>query len=176
MTAFKGNRVIHEFTQNNCAAPEEVFPLLCPVREADWLPGWRFQLIYSDSGVAELGCIFTTPNSPVNPTEAASEQKPGGASESTWMVVDYDPGAFRIAYVWINPGMIATDLRIRLARVGGDMTQTHIRYRYTGLSPEGNHEIESYNRQWFEKRMRGWETAINHYLKTGKMIGTDAVK
>ena len=37
MSAFKGNRVVHEFTQTNPAAPEKVFPLLCPVREADWL-------------------------------------------------------------------------------------------------------------------------------------------
>ena len=72
--------------------------------------------------------------------------------------------------------MIATDLRIQLARVGTDITQTHIRYRYTGLSPEGNREIENYDRQWFDTRMRGWETAINHYLKTGMMIGTAAVK
>ena len=40
MTAFKGNRVVHEFIQTNPAAPERVFPLLCPVREADWLPGF----------------------------------------------------------------------------------------------------------------------------------------
>ena len=44
MTAFKGNRVVHEFTQTNSAAPEKVFPLLCPVREDDWLPGWKYQL------------------------------------------------------------------------------------------------------------------------------------
>lgn len=176
MTAFKGNRVVHEFTQTNSAAPEKVFPLLCPVREDDWLPGWRSQLIYSDSGVAEFGCVFTTPNSPPNPTQAASEQKRPGASESTWMVVDYDPGAFRIAYVWINPGMVATDLRIQLASAEAGMTRTHIRYRYTGLSPEGNREIETYDRPWFEKRMRGWETAINHFLRTGMMMGTSAAK
>jgi hypothetical protein len=37
MTTFRGNRVVHEFTQTNPAAPEKVFPLLCPVREGDWL-------------------------------------------------------------------------------------------------------------------------------------------
>jgi hypothetical protein len=50
MTTFRGNRVVHEFTQTNPAAPEKVFPLLCPVREGDWLPGWKYRLIY---------CVFS---------------------------------------------------------------------------------------------------------------------
>ncbi len=60
MTAFKGNRIVHEFTQTNPAPPSAVFPLLCPVREGEWLPGWQYRLIWSDSGIAELGCVFTT--------------------------------------------------------------------------------------------------------------------
>src|ERR1039457_1890234 len=104
MTAFKANRVVHEFTQTNPAPPERVFPLLCPVREADWLPGWQYRLIYSDSGVAELGCVFTTPNPP------ASTTRDGAASETTWIVSDHDPAAFCVAFVWIDPGQIITEI------------------------------------------------------------------
>lgn len=159
MTTFRGNRVVHEFTQTNPAPPEKVFPLLCPVREADWLPGWQYRLVYSDSGVAELGCIFITSN----PSSA-----PGvPASETTWIVTDYDPAAFRIAYLWMNPGRVIAELVIQLTRSGGEETRSHIRYRYTGLSPEGNRELEGYDKEWFERRLRNWETTINHYLKTG---------
>lgn len=35
------------------AAPEGVFPLLCPVREYDWIEPWRCRMIYSQSGFAE---------------------------------------------------------------------------------------------------------------------------
>ena len=62
MSAFDAKRVSHEYTQTNDAPPEKVFPLLCPVREADWVPGWQYRLIYSESGVAEDGCVFSTPN------------------------------------------------------------------------------------------------------------------
>ena len=62
MSAFAARRVSHEYTQTNDAPPEKVFPLLCPVREADWVPGWQYRLIYSDSGCAEDGCVFATPN------------------------------------------------------------------------------------------------------------------
>ena len=60
MTNFQAQRVTHQFTQTNFAPPETVFPLLCPVREADWVPGWQYRLIYSKSGVAEAGCVFIT--------------------------------------------------------------------------------------------------------------------
>lgn len=161
MTAFKSIRIVHEFTQNNPAAAEKVFPLLCPVREADWLPGWQYRLIYSESGFAELGCVFTTPNPP------GSAVPDRAAAETTWIVTDYDPAAFRITYLWIDPGHIITELRIQLTARGQDAATTSIRYRYTALSPEGNRELEHYTQEWFESKMQNWERTINHYLRTG---------
>jgi len=165
MSAFKSFRVAHEFIQTNLASPEKVFPLLCPVREADWIPGWQYDLIYSDSGVAELGCVFTTPNPA---TSVRSGEHSGKASETTWIVTDYDPAAFRIAYVWINPGMVITELRIQLTQGEEDTTRSHIRFRYTGLSADGNRQLTEYDRTWFDNKMRNWESAINHYLRVGK--------
>jgi len=170
MTAFKSYRIAHEYIQTNPAPPEKVFPLLCPVREDDWLPGWQYRLIYSDSGVAELGCVFTTPNPPASAAHSAA------TSETTWIVTDYDPAAFRIAYVWINPGYVITELRIQLAAIEKGATRTHIRYRYTSLSPEGNRELEGYDQKWFEARMQNWETTINHYLRTGKRMSASSSK
>lgn len=161
MTTFKSYRVEHEYTQTNPATPDKVFPLLCPVREADWLPGWQYRLIYSDSGVAELGCVFATPNSP-------NTSDPHAAPETTWIVTDYDPAAFRIAFVWINPGRIITELRIQLTPGAEGTTRSHIRYRYTGLSPEGNQELSGYDKKQFESKMQNWERTINHYLQTGR--------
>lgn len=167
MSAFKSFRVAHEFTQTNPASPEKVFPLLCPVREADWIPGWQYDLIYSDSGVAELGCVFTTPN---QPTSVRSGEHSGKASETTWIVTDYDPAAFRIGYVWINPGTVITELRIQLTHGEEDTTRSRIRFRYTGLSADGNRQVTQYDRTWFDNKMRNWERAINHYLRGGKKV------
>jgi hypothetical protein len=171
MTAFKSYRRTHQFTQTNPAAPDKVFPLLCPVREADWIPGWHYQLVYSDSGVAELGCVFTTEDPLVEAAKySSSSPQRDTASPTTWICVDYDPTALRIAYVWIKPGRVAAELRIQLERSEDGNTRSHIRFRYTGLSPEGNLEVETYDRAWYEAKMRGWETAINHYLRTGKKM------
>jgi len=157
---FQGKRVTHVYTQTNGAAPEKVFPLLCPVREADWVPGWQYHLIYSQSGAAELGCVFTTPND--------------DGSETTWITTEYDPADFRVAFAWVSPGSVAAQIAIHLERKSPHQTTAHIRYTYTGLSTQGNIEVERYNERWFKQKMQGWEAAINHYLKTGRQIDAAA--
>jgi hypothetical protein len=165
MSKFQGKRITHEYTQNNLAPPEKVFPLLCPVREADWVPAWQYRLIYSESGIAECGCVFITPNE--------------DGTETTWMVTDYDPASFRIAYAWVNPGLVAAQIRICLSRSSGAQTSPGhttalIQYTYTGLSTEGNREVERYDRKWFRHKMQSWEAAISHHLQTGRRIGASA--
>jgi hypothetical protein len=154
MTDFQGRRVTHEYTQTNFASPEAVFSLLCPVREAEWVPGWRYRLIYSKSGVAEAGCVFITEED---------------GREITWVVTEYDAARFRIGFVWVDAGRVATQIRIRL-EPSGDSTTAHIQYTYTGLSPAGNREVERFDESWFRQKMQGWEAAINHYLRSGTPI------
>jgi hypothetical protein len=160
MPTFKAIRVGHEYTQTNDAPPAQVFPLLCPVRESDWVPNWKYNLIYSDSGAAEDGCVFTTPNETGTPT--------------VWMVTHYDPATLTIAYAWVEPEMIATQLRIALAPVPGGKTRSHIRFNYTALSEAGNAVLDRYTQAWFRKKMQGWEDAINYHLRTGKLISAAA--
>jgi hypothetical protein len=159
MTKFRGKRIAHDYMQINCAPPEKVFPLLCPVREADWVPGWRYRTIYSQSGLAELGCVFCTLDE--------------DGSETTWIVTEYDPVVGRIGFVWVRAGLMTAQIRISLERTG-ENTKAHIRYTYTGLSPAGDQQIERYNESWFQAKMHGWEAAINHYLQTGRIIDAAA--
>ncbi len=158
MSEFQGKRAILEYTQNNAAPPGKVFPLLCPVREADWVPGWQYRLIYSESGVAECGCVFITPNE--------------DGTETIWVVTDYYPASFRIGFAWVNPGLVAAQITICLSNSSGVLGHTSalIQYTYTGLSAEGNREVERYDQKWFRHKMQSWEAAINHYLQTGKRI------
>jgi hypothetical protein len=58
--AFVAKRQFHEYTGFISATPERVFPLLCPVREYEWLDSWHCRMVYSESGVAEDNCIFET--------------------------------------------------------------------------------------------------------------------
>ena len=154
MANWNGKRVVREHVQTNPAAPQQVFPLLCPVREAEWVPGWQYRLIYSRSGVAEEGCVFTTPND--------------AGPESTWVVTEYRPPR-RIDFAWIQPGRVAARLRFTL-EAAGDNTRLHARYEYTGLSAEGDAEVGRFTETWFRDKMEGFQAALNHYLQTGKMM------
>ncbi len=154
MSPFIGSRVVRQYVQTNNALPEKVFRLLCPVREAEWVPGWEYRLIYSKSGIAELGCVFTTPNE--------------DGSEITWTTIEYEPPGL-VGFVWVWPGMVAARLRFEL-EAAGEKTRLRARYEYTGLSEKGNGEVERYTDEWFAEKMKKFEAALNHYLATGKMI------
>src|SRR6266481_7636473 len=58
MQITKPNRATHTYRQTLRAPPAKVFPLLCPVREAEWAEGWLPELVISSSGIAEGDCVF----------------------------------------------------------------------------------------------------------------------
>ncbi|MCI0541884.1 MAG: hypothetical protein L0Z50_42350, partial [Verrucomicrobiales bacterium] len=60
MNITKPKRASHSYRQRLAASPAKVFPLLCPVREAEWANGWMPGRVISSSGVAERDCVFLT--------------------------------------------------------------------------------------------------------------------
>ena len=48
MKIVKPNRATRTYTQHLVAEPAVVFPLLCPVREADWIDGWSPTFVMHD--------------------------------------------------------------------------------------------------------------------------------
>lgn len=149
-TGFRGKRAGTEYAYEVSAAPEAVFPLLCPVREYEWLDGWSCEMIYSDSGVAEENCIFRT-KSPVGPM--------------TWNVNRYEPPA-RIDFVTFVPDHMVTRLTITLEPVGSGRTKLHWKRVFTGLSDAGNQNVGL----WPVEREREIGRKLEYFLKTGTML------
>ncbi len=158
MAEFKALRVERKRELEIEGAPEQVFPLLCPVREAEWVPGWEYRMVYSKSGVAELGCVFTTPDD--------------RGKNLLWIVTEYEPGR-QIGFVWVRPQMVTARLRFDVAPDGA-RTKVTAAYQYTGLSEAGNSEVARYTDEWFREKMRKFGAALNHYLQAGKMISAGA--
>jgi hypothetical protein len=154
--SIKGLRRTFNFKQINNGNPEEVFPLLCPVRETDWLDGWQYTMIHSRSGVIEQDCVFTTPHH--------------GKLETTWYVTHYDKAAYAIEFIRITPGENVVKINIRLSAIDSKTTSTEINYQYTVLNEDQNRFIENDLEKNFEQSMTWWERAINHYLVTGKKL------
>lgn len=147
-------RVSHSYTQTLVAPPEAVFPLLCPVREAEWLVDWDPLLVVSESGVAEEDCVFITPSEPDN---------------TIWYVTDYEPAKGFIGFVRVTPGLTATRLSIRVAPAP-EGANAHITYSHTSLGVAGDAFVDGFTEAVFIDFMKLWEKRINHYLATGQCL------
>ena len=154
--SFIGKQASQTYRQINLAAPDKIFPLLCPVREKDWIKGWEYTMIYSRSGLAEKGCVFTTPHH--------------GKSETVWYITEYDPENYQIGFVRVTPNEEVVRINIQLTDNGNGTTSADITYQYTGLSEEKNRWIDQEFEDSFRQTMIGWEKAINYYVETGQML------
>ena len=158
MSRFDAKRASHAYTQHLDAEPGDVFPLLCPVREREWARGWVCEMVYSVTGLAEAGCVFTTPPD----TE--------GDPEAVWMVTRYDPVNFAIEFAKVTPNRTTAAIEIHLTPAGDEATAAHIRYTLTALSPAGHEAVERFTEAYCVGFMQAWEKELNHFLKSGEML------
>lgn len=149
-------RATHTYVQQLVAPPDKVFPLLCPVREADWIVGWDPLLVISTSGVAEPDCVFVTPSE---------------GTEAIWVVTRHEPAAGFVEMLKITPGVTACRLTIQLhaAPVG---CSAKITYRHTSLGPAGDAFVDGFTDAYYRQFMQDWEARLNHYLATGQALET----
>jgi hypothetical protein len=154
MKIIRPRRVARCYTQRLSAAPDQVFPLLCPVRETEWIEGWNPLAVFSDSGVAETDCVFMTRASP---------------ADATWYITRHEPDAGALEMIKLTPGVTACRLNIQLRAVQGG-AEAKIRYAHTSLGPDGDAFLEAFSEEYFTGFMREWEASINHYLAHGRML------
>jgi hypothetical protein len=154
-STFKAKRVTRQFVQKINAAPSVVHALICPVKEAEWLEGWDYELIFSQSGLAEYGCVFTS--------QSAGE-------ETIWLITKRDDVRCETEFARIIPGSRAALVTVSIQDSGHQTSRVTIRYTITALTAAGNQFIDNFTEENFTKDMRFWEATMNHYLKTGKAL------
>ncbi|MDD1728195.1 MAG: hypothetical protein LUQ50_03885 [Methanospirillum sp.] len=137
---------------------DQVFPLLCPERECDWVDGWEYDMIHSKSGYAEPGCIFRSRL----PYEG----------ECVWIMTDYVPDQY-IKIIKICPGLFLLEWSFNLKEhsvreddVETSRTDLTMMYTMTGLSSEGNEFVATAIDQTVPPMMDWLEKSLNHYLIT----------
>jgi hypothetical protein len=134
-----------EITLRVPAPPAAVFPLLCPVREHDWIDGWAATVVHSVSGVAETGCVFTT-------------------ADLVWVVHAHVPPR-HVGFTIVAAGRFAELLTIDVAATETG-SALHWRRAIKALGAAGAVDLE--------QRLAGWpashayiERALGHHLATG---------
>lgn len=148
-------RTIKNYTMGLDGTAEEIFPLLCPVREYDWIQPWSCEIVWSDSGRAELDCVFTT-------------NFPDDGPQDTWVVSRYEPPRC-IEFVRVNP-LRSIRYSITLLSLPNGCTRALWTQVITGLNAEGDAFVAGVTDEGFTAEMRVLEQMLNHYLKTGEML------
>lgn len=155
MDNFKALRTIRTASQHLQGSPEAIFPLLCPVREYEWIEHWRCEMVFSISGIAEADCIFIT-----------DFGEPGG--RDTWTVCRYEPGTC-IEFIRVNVLRIMR-YTITLAESETGGTTACWRQIITAINAEGNAYLRSLRDEDFNRQIASLETCLNHFLQTGRML------
>jgi hypothetical protein len=143
-----GTRLVRTFRQTLLATHEDVFPLLCPVREREWLPDWDARMIHSTSGLAEPGAVFSTRH---------------GDAETVWVIVEHRP-SYRVRFTRWHPGEMVVDCELDLSSPQANTTWLDIRYTYTATAPAGRARIEGMTQQQWLEQMKHWESHLNAFL------------
>jgi len=155
-SSFQANHIIRNYEQTINADPSKVFDLLCPVKEALWLDGWDYTLLYSKSGLAEEGCVFL------------SRQE--GEKDTIWMITKRDVQSREIEFVRATPESRIARLTIAVDEKEAQVSRVQITYVITALCEEGNQFLEAFTEDKFTEAMKFWEKSMNFYLQTGKKL------
>jgi hypothetical protein len=155
-TGFIAKRITRSYQQKINASSSTVFSLICPVREAEWLYGWDYALVYSESGVAEEGCVFT------------SSQK--GEKDTIWLITRRDEDKKEIEFARITPESRAAKLNVSVEDADDGNSLVNITYVITALNESGNSFLEALTEAKFNENMKFWEDSMNHFIKTGNQL------
>ena len=154
MNIVKPHRVTRRYTQSLVGTPDEVFPLLCPVRETEWVNGWHPRLVVTESGAVEPDCVFVTA---------------AGPQEAIWVVTSHDPATHRLEIVKLIPGIVVGNIVIQLSAAAKGTT-AEISYSFTSLGPDGDRVVKEFTQDHFDEFMVTWESELNHFLTTGDKL------
>lgn len=147
-TSHVGRRLTRRFIQRIDAAPEQVFPLLCPEREKEWLPGWNSHMIYSVSGVAELGAVFETTHGP---------------GSTLWMITRHEAPR-RVSFARFQPDDLLVRIEIEITAAAPGKSAVAVEYCWTSAGSNGNAALAALTEAEWIKNMTNWERSMNAWL------------
>lgn len=155
MLVYNNKKLIQMHQQSLTGNKKEIFPLLCPVREKEWLQGWDYDLTFSVSGYAEKGCIFKTNN------DFGSFQ---------WIITKHDGVKGEIQFVKTKEDMVVI-IDIDLEEKSEKLTYCNIQYTFIPLCDDILESMYKENLdENFNAHMKKWEDSLNYYLKHGEML------
>ena len=131
------------------ARAKDIFPLLCPVLEYDWIPDWRCTMIYSESGVAEKDAVFHT-------RETLGKR-------TVWTCITYEPPRL-VEYLLVlgKSGVVRLSIRLDERPEGGTLVTWTMRFTITRLMSRFAAKVTS--REGFDGMVSVRERQLEEYI------------
>ncbi len=151
----KARKLVRRYQQTIEGNIKEVFKLLCPVREKEWLQGWDYKMIFSEGGYAEKGCVFETSNA---------------YGSYHWIISRHDEESYVVQFVKTMKDIIVL-IDIQLYEADAKVTLCDIQYSFIALKEEAVEAMHKENTEAiFCSHMKKWEDSLNYYLKHNTML------
>jgi hypothetical protein len=128
----------------------DIFPLLCPKREEEWIPGWECEVIFSNSGYNEENAIFRT-------------DKPYG-TELYWYTMTYNLASRKVDFLITASHLYAFRFTIGIHSPTPDESILTFTQRFISVSDGGISLIEQYRQEDFQARLQTLGELMSHYL------------
>ena len=113
-------------------------------------------IIFSASGVAEEGCVFT------------SNQPHEGPA--VWICSRYEPQNHLIEFMKVITGKAVVHLKLHVKANGAQTAALEMTCTATGLNDPGNQFVAHYMEHAPAMLGQLFEKGLNHYLTTGAML------
>jgi hypothetical protein len=136
-----------------------VFPMFTAEGERAWAPGWNPEML---SGDVERGSAFRTLG-----------HRDG--RETVWIVVDYRPDQYRVAYARIAQGSNIGLVDVSCRDTAPNGMQVSVRYTLTGLNKEGDDFVREFlSDAHYTRFIEEWRVALSAALDGEKHVGASA--
>lgn len=145
-------RTNYSFTGTWKASPNEIFLLLDPAREADWIPTWSAKILYSSDGYGEDKVIFETPEN-------------SAAGEGLWTFTTYDKD-HKVEYVGFSPDKV-THGSVTVIDNGNGTTSATWDITVTAITEEGAKKVAKLPKGVIPNAPA--EKLVKHFLDTGEL-------
>ena len=131
-------------------AVERIFPLLSPLGEKLWVPGWDPRIFHPAGAEWEEGMVFLT-----------REER----GEAIWFVARLDRASHEVVYHRVEPGRYLARIDVRCREAWSGRTEVTVRYSFMGLSEEGNREIAAMTQEDYDAKMGRWKQWLRTALR-----------
>lgn len=129
---------------------DKVFPLLCPKREEEWIPGWECETLWSRSGYNEEGAVFRT-------------RKPYG-TELYWTTLKFDIGERTVDFLNLAPGLYLFRFVITVEPEASGTLRIVFSQTFTPISEEGDALIRKYEAEDLGARLQALAGFMTKFL------------